>query len=84
MEAPKCPRCETRHWTQQPCPAEKTAVREKPVPSMDAVLRGALRRSTKVVGRMVPVDEKGEPVCPVCAARKAKHAERVRRWRAKK
>ena len=77
---------------------EKTAVRvvdrdQQPplVRPLDEVMRRALMASTKKVGVMVPVDEAGNPVCPVCAARAIKDQERRekqvaanRRWREKR
>ena len=52
--------------------------------TLGEVMGRALRRSVKTVGVMVPVDGDGQPVCPVCAERRRKDAERVKRWREKR
>lgn len=49
MDAPKCLKCGTRHWSRQPCPVDKEQV-TKPVPAPKPVAKPAPTPAKKVGG----------------------------------
>jgi ABC-type uncharacterized transport system substrate-binding protein len=51
MDAPKCPLCSTRHWSRQPCPANKAATKPVTKPQPISVTKPAAVKHTLLAAR---------------------------------
>jgi hypothetical protein len=95
MEAPKHFACGTRHYSTQPCPAERDAVTDKPkrvtkkvtVPS-ETVTENVTNTDSVTENVTVPepsVTKKVTGICPTCGQKIRKtHAERQQAYRTRR